>query len=55
MAANAAGPASRYDVTLDQSDAELVEEIAWKLATQATGRPDDAEWVEAARNAWHAW
>ncbi|KYK14656.1 MULTISPECIES: clavaminate synthase family protein [Streptomyces] len=55
MAANAARSAPRYDVTLNQSDAELVEEIAWKLATQATGRPDDAEWVEAARNAWHEW
>ncbi|WP_228900646.1 clavaminate synthase family protein [Streptomyces sp. DH1] len=55
MAANAARSAPRNDVTLNQSDAELVEEIAWKLATQATGRPDDAEWVEAARNAWHEW
>ncbi len=55
MAAIAARSAPRYDVTLNQSDAELVEEIAWKLATQATGRPDDAEWVEAARNAWHEW
>ncbi|MFJ8650988.1 TauD/TfdA family dioxygenase [Streptomyces rochei] len=55
MAAIAARSAPRYDVTLNPSDAELVEEIAWKLATQATGRPDDAEWVEAARNAWHEW
>ncbi|MDX3639642.1 clavaminate synthase family protein [Streptomyces sp. MB09-02B] len=53
MAANAEQPAPRYDVTLEPSDAEIVEEIAWKLAAQATGRPDDIEWVEAARNSWH--
>nr|AGS49459.1 hypothetical protein [uncultured bacterium esnapd5.2] len=53
MAANAEQSAPRYDMTLDPSEAELVEEIAWKLATQTTGRPDDSEWVEAARNSWH--
>ncbi|MGA4846197.1 TauD/TfdA family dioxygenase [Streptomyces sp. G5(2025)] len=53
MAANADRSAPRYDVTLNPSDAERVEEIAWKLATQASGRPDDVEWVESARKSWH--
>lgn len=53
MAVNAEQSAPRYDVTLESSDAELVEEIAWKLATQSSGRPDDSEWVDSARKSWH--
>ncbi|MEU0410586.1 clavaminate synthase family protein [Streptomyces griseorubiginosus] len=54
MAANTGrATAPYYDMTLTWQDAQLVEEIAWKLAGRTSGRPDDPEWVAAARNSWH--
>ncbi|MFJ3836531.1 TauD/TfdA family dioxygenase [Streptomyces sp. NPDC090054] len=53
MAVAAGYLANPYDVTLDLKDSEMVEEVAWKLVTHASGRPDDPDWVAAARNSWH--
>lgn len=53
MAANAGRTTAPYDMSLTGQDAQLVEEIAWKLTNRPSGRPDDPEWVAEARKSWH--